>query len=466
MWAKSAWAKRSQTPAAKQIPKTDLPMPKPGNSRQGQHRRLVPRGVSAASWPGRDWVLSLVLLMAWAGAGCGESSDDRPGDTSGHSAADGLDRSIRVLLLKDVDHCRLSVEGPVDLRGPTGGLLAQDVTQSRSSVELAPGRFTFPELGQAFAVEAVDVLPRGSEPIAVQIEKDQWRRYLGALRLIHTPQLGGAVVNVADVEDYLVGVVAAELPRSFHVEAFRAQAIAARTYAWYQIRTVGRRRSYDVTATQSSQVYAGLDHAEQVPKAAGAVRDTSGRVCTWSSPRGDRIFCTYYSSTCGGWTQAAGPATGRPTIAPLAGGVRCEYCARSPTYRWGPVPLTKSFVTERLRQRYPRFDQVGPIDAVRVVEKTPGGWPVRLSLLDAEGRAIELRAGDFRLAVNGSETYLRSTFFTLVVREDDIVFTDGRGFGHGLGMCQYGADGLARTGRTAEEILAFYYPSSTVALAY
>src|SRR5262249_8994512 len=153
------------------------------------------------------------------------------------------------------------------------------------------------------------------------------------------------------MEEYLVGVVSAELTAGFHVQACRAQAVASRTYAWYQKQSAGTGRDWDLLATEVSQVYAGLTRENLVPEAARAVRDKRGLVCTWKSPQGEKIFCTYYCSSCGGVTQDAGPMKNEPSIPPLAGGVICHYCENAPTFRWGPVRVEKSVLTQRLRDK-------------------------------------------------------------------------------------------------------------------
>ena len=154
-----------------------------------------------------------------------------------------MDRAIPKQHADGIEACRVVVNGPFDVRDAGRGTpLARNLALPRLSVEFADGRISFPDLGQAFEVEAVDVLPHGSDAVVVEFSQGDRRRYRGTLRLIHTPERGGAVVNVVDVEDYLIGVVSAELPRSFHEEAFRAQAVAARTFAWYQKQTAGRSR--------------------------------------------------------------------------------------------------------------------------------------------------------------------------------------------------------------------------------
>jgi stage II sporulation protein D len=213
-------------------------------------------------------------------------------------------------------------------------------------------------------------------------------------------------------------------------------------------------------------VYSGLDRARKVPLARLAVRKTTGLVCTWDSPKGERIFCSYYSSSCGGSTQSADAIRRNSAIPPLAGNVACPCCETTDNCHWGPVRLAKTFLTARLRDRYERFSTIGPIDQVEVARATPAGRPVTLLFRDAEGREIELESENFRLTMDPSGRTIRSTFFALVDEGLSISLADGRGFGHGVGMCQHGAEQLARQGQKAGRILKHYYPNSRLKRVY
>jgi stage II sporulation protein D len=221
-----------------------------------------------------------------------------------------------------------------------------------------------------------------------------------------------------------------------------------------------------VKSTQSSQVYKGVPKKGSSPKSGPGVRDTKGIVLTYATDQGERIFCTYYSSTCGGSNQDAAPVKNEPFVEPLRGGVECDYCKDSPFYRWGPVKLSKRSMTIQLRERYEKFDKLGRIEQIKVHQATPEGRPVILSLIDMEGKAIRLEAENFRLAVDPSAGRLRSNWFTPVSEPDSIIFANGRGFGHGIGMCQYGADTLGRKGWPAGRILRYYYPTALLTRAY
>jgi stage II sporulation protein D len=207
-----------------------------------------------------------------------------------------------------------------------------------------------------------------------------------------------------------------------------------------------------------SQVYVGM--SGETTRATEAVDSTRNIVLTWRSRAGEKIFCTYFSSTCGGVTQDAANIKSYGTLPrpePLSGGVRCMYCRQAPHYNWPAVRMSKQTVTERLAVRYPKLRQLGPVDRIEVIERTPEGRPKRIAVVGTRGSDV-LRSEDLRLSL-GPMT-VKSTQCRIQAEGDDIVFSAGRGFGHGMGMCQWGAEGLARLGGSADSILKFYYPQS------
>jgi stage II sporulation protein D len=259
--------------------------------------------------------------------------------------------------------------------------------------------------------------------------------------------------------------VANEVWPSFETEAYRAQAIVARTYVLHQMER-RRRAAFDVRATEGSQVYRGIRRDGPGRRAAEAARYTRGIVCTCRSRRGEGLFSTYYSAACGGASQSAAIFGKADDIPPLRGGVRCDYCKIAPgeTYRWGPVRMGQDEVLSSLIERYPELVSLGDIVAIEPIERTPFGRPVRLRITGSSGQEHDILAERFRLAI-GSRV-VRSTDCDIRVLKDEVIFDNGRGFGHGLGLCQWGAQGQALEGKRAGEILRFYYPGSRLTRVY
>lgn len=287
--------------------------------------------------------------------------------------------------------------------------------------------------------------------------------FAGRLRIISGDQL--QIINEVDLEDYVASVVAGEIWPNFEAEAFRAQAIATRTYVLYHmLRRTGT--LYDVAATQSSQVYRGVRTDAVGRMAAEAAQYTRGLVCVWGEKGNERIFCTYYSAACGGMSQSAAPLGAESDIPPLAGGIRCDYCRIAPgqTYRWGPVRMPLREVYSKLCERYPELADIRSIRSIAPGDLTRFGRPLTLKITGSSGTPHEILAERFRLAV--APNAIKSTDCNVKVEGGDVVFEDGKGYGHGLGLCQWGMQGQALVGAKAPEILRHYFPGSRLVRAY
>jgi stage II sporulation protein D len=179
---------------------------------------------------------------------------------------------------------------------------------------------------------------------------------------------------------------------------------------------------------------------------------------------GKGIFPTYYSSTCGGHTEDSQAVFGESFAALRA--VECPWCqeiAKSSFRNWGPVEYSIEEIHRKLAGRYPSLaEKLGKVAAAEIVRTGNLGRVTGVSLIGGNGKKDFLRGEDFRLALDSSGMKLKSTIFSM--KREGIVYTffDGRGFGHGVGMCQTGAEYLAREGRTYREILSWYYPGSEI----
>lgn len=429
-------------------------MRKPGR------RSDVIRCLACAGFP------AVMFLMACRG---GETAGSASPASSPSSPAAGdlqaADVRIRVRLAADVEWFELAIDGPCEMRDAFGAAVAVEAPLSPRRIT---GEILRPPVTPASAPGAdgplLEVRPRKDGDLRLRLPgMETFQAYRGVLRCDVGRSGRIELVNELGVEDYLRSVVAREMPTSFHREALRAQAIIARTYALWLRQTDGERRAWDVKAGEGGQVYAGI---REDTAAAEAVEATRGIVCTWKTPVGPKIFCTYYSAVCGGCTQAARNIANEGDIPPLSGGVSCDYCAGAKHYRWGPERVSRKAITAGLRERSPRCADLGRVQTVEAIETTPDGRPVRIRVVDEANREVVLRAEEFRLAVDPTGRLLKSTFFTLRMEPDYVVFADGRGYGHGVGLCQWGAEGLARRGRVAGEILAYYYPGCRLTLAY
>lgn len=286
--------------------------------------------------------------------------------------------------------------------------------------------------------------------------------YRGYLRLLPGEGQRLVVINHVDLESYLAGVLPRELYATWHEETYRALAVAARTFAMYQMITFGRDHEYDLGDSQASQVYGGC--SAETPKSRRAVDNTHGIVLAYGPAGTERIFLAQYSACCGGRVNGAYVIRSAHRIPPLEGGQVCTDCRDCPRHRWAPVRVAKADVYRALRSRYRAAARLGGVRTIQVATTTPSGRAVWVDVIGPSGRKLRVRAEDVRLSLLSARVPAARRLYSMNCRIVDrggaIEFRDGRGFGHGVGLCQWGAEGKARHGWTAEQILAFYYPEA------
>jgi stage II sporulation protein D len=295
------------------------------------------------------------------------------------------------------------------------------------------------------------------------------RDYRGEVTIIGGPS-GLTAVNRLGIESYLAGVLSAEMGRreSIETQAVYAQAVISRTYA---VRNQGKRRAlgFDLYGTVADQVYGGV--GSETAMSWEAVRATRAQIITWQG----RPIDAFFYSTCGGRTES-GVAVFRLAGDPYLRSVSdvdpdgLAYCRFSPRFRWREEYSGDS-LEAMLRRTLPGLTQVSPaatsdIQDVKVTRRTPSG---RVD-------AVEFRLRGQRVTVSGQAVrrafllpggeILRSTAFDIDERADGTrvswLAIDGRGAGHGVGFCQWGAVGRAREGQGYEQILTAYYPSTSI----
>jgi stage II sporulation protein D (peptidoglycan lytic transglycosylase) len=270
------------------------------------------------------------------------------------------------------------------------------------------------------------------------------RDYGGALEVWRNDGL--LLVNVLPLEEYIAGTVRAEAPERWPAEALRALAVVARTFAvFHQQKNAGR--PYHLVAGNQHQNFAGRI-AEDSP-AWDAVRATAGQVLTWQGA----VFPAFYHSNSGGYTEPPQSIFSGEGIPPLPG-VRDEFSTDSPNYSWATT-LPLSVVANRLRQG---GVEVGDVRGFTVLERSVSLRVLRLAVEHTRGAAT-LKGTDFRRLVGYD--VLKSTLFVAVVVDGAVRF-EGRGWGHGAGLSQFGAKGMAERGYAYPQILAHFYPGAAL----
>ena len=380
---------------------------------------------------------------------------------------------VRVLLLDDVNNIRLNLNCSWSISRP--GLQKVHFRQPAESfkINIQSGNLTIGELNCDDAEISI-------EPDSPYIFNINGSDYRGNLRLITNPDGNSFdAVNYVPLEPYLAGVISAEMPSYWEPAALEAQAIASRTYCLFIKRRFGVNRHWDVKKTEAHQVYRGV--AAESGQIWKVVNKTAGKVlmCHLEDGSSD-IFPAYYSSSCGGHTEDSRNVFGGAAYSPLMG-VYCPYCeqtAKSLSLLWPEVTFDTNDISERLLQRYPVLKQLGKIvDIVPVRQseyhsrkENPQPDIVRLTqikLAGSSGKFDFVRAEDFRCAIDPEGRKIKSAVFKIKSTDGCWLFYDGRGWGHSVGMCQCGAQAMARMeGKTAEQILLFYYPDSFIEYVY
>ena len=253
------------------------------------------------------------------------------------------------------------------------------------------------------------------------------------------------VINDLDLEDYLQGVVAAEIPHDWEIEALKAQAVASRTYAVHQKRHAGK-RAYHIRATVDSQMYIGM--RGERPRTSQALRETRGEVVRY----GGEVIPAFYHSSCGGHTEDAGELWGIDE--PYLKGVDCD-CQLISTYGLWEKRFSGAAVAGALRRRGYRL---GEIAGIEIADLTAAGRVKDVRIRHAGGMAT-VPAGQLPPALGTSE--VPSIFFEPELIDGEVVLS-GRGLGHGVGLCQWGAKELARRGFDYRAILRHYYPGTAI----
>lgn len=289
-------------------------------------------------------------------------------------------------------------------------------------------------------------------------------QYRGSL-IIRQEEKGFLLINEVSMEDYLCGVVPSEMPASYPVEALKAQAVCARTYACVQL-SGSKLADFgaDVDDSVSFQVYQNCADADASDT---AVRATAGQVLLSEG----KPITAYYFSTSHGKTstdevwEASAPSS-------YLKSVECTFDAEQPWFRW-ETTLSVQRILENVQKKFPKVNR---LENLEILEKGEGEAVLNLALNTDDGikelhSEYEIRSvlAPFGSAVTRQDgsvikggALLPSAYFSLEVRKDEkgtpvTCFIKGGGYGHGVGMSQNGAKGMADNGKNYKEILLYFY---------
>lgn len=265
---------------------------------------------------------------------------------------------------------------------------------------------------------------------------DRWYR---GRTLLLSDQGGITAVNYVNLEEYLYSVLGGEMNGSWPQEALKAQAVAARSFALYRRQHRGQHH-YDLGNTQVWQVYRGL--ADEAPGTLAAVRSTAGQVLVHN---GSIIEAVFHSSS-GGHTENVEDVWTR--YVPYLRGV-VDYDHIAPVFHW-----RQQFSAQELSRR---LTGVGAVQALTPVKTSPYGRIMTMKVLGEGGSRI-LKGNRVRRALD-----LKSARFRVSQPQPQTFVLEGYGFGHGLGLSQWGARNLAQHGYKYQQILSHYYQNTNLA---
>lgn len=359
--------------------------------------------------------------------------------TSSSIAQNSGDTYLRVAVLKGADKLTLSVKGGYDiLTLKSGNALSKGRNLRLASIMPTHEGFKIDDV--IFRTWGARIIPKKDGTISIN-----GRKFRGKIDIIRTKDGLLSVINFIDVEDYLKGVLYHEVSHMWPIEALKAQAIVSRTFALYQ-KAHSKNLDYDLTSDIYSQVYGGKTSEKYVTNK--AIKLTEGEILTFDG----KIFPTYFHATCGGRTEDSGNLW-KMNLEPLEG-VYCTFCKESPHFNWNfEIPLSR--LQEKLSKTYV---DISNIISITINSRNASGRIDSLTIITASGKLL-VSGKDLRELIGPNN--LRSTNYTIEI-SDDVVKFRGVGWGHGVGMCQWGAYGMAKKGVKVDEILKFYYPGSKI----
>lgn len=352
---------------------------------------------------------------------------------------------IRVLIYESSGSVSISSMGKIGITDGGGVLFSPFNTNEFEPLSITPLPSGITINGDQTKLKRLIITPEDDMPIKVGHIS-----YRGEMLIYLNNQNRLDVVNRLALDEYIKGLMKAEISPLWSYESLKSQAIVARTYSLYQMEAKSDNGNYDLKATNQSQVYKGI--AGEDPISNRAVDETKGLVLF---TKAGVYLPALYHDCCGGHTEDAKLVFyDYPDLI----GVPCNYCSGSPRFEWeikeDAIKLRNIFLKESYH--------MGPIINIHPTEITPSGRVETLQITHNLGKDI-INGKQLR-ALIGNDILL-STLFIIKKAQDQYIF-NGHGWGHGVGLCQWGAKGMAESGFNYKEILTHYYPLATVKQAY
>ena len=347
------------------------------------------------------------------------------------------DNTIRVAIVQDVTSFSLRVKGRFEVYDLNAKkLIAKASSLRKQAVRILNNKIII--RGIPGSVSALQIAPLKGGYVFIN-----GRIFRGRINLIVKPNGKILVVNESGVEDYLRGILCNEVAPWWPMDALKSQAIIARSYGLYQ-KQFPKDKYFDLTSDIYSQVYGGKSSERW--RTNRAVDLTRGRILTYKG----KLFPTYYHATCGGHTEDASKLW-NVDLLPLKG-VVCNFCVHSPHYKW-QAKMSLQDISSKLILKGFRIQEISGIEIIGY----DGSGRISGLEIKSQDKGFPVSAKDFRQALGPN--IIRSANFTSRIDSGAVHF-EGLGWGHGVGLCQWGMQEMAREGSKYEQILKYYFPQS------
>lgn len=257
------------------------------------------------------------------------------------------------------------------------------------------------------------------------------------------------IINEVDIEDYLKGILPKEASSDWPIEALKSQAVISRSYVLKNLAKHSK-DGFDVCSTVHCQVYGGA--SAETKKCNEAVVKTFGEVVVYDK----KIAQTLFHSSCGGHTEDPKYVWGWTTkTPPYLKGIKDKYCKKNPNQNW-TCTLKESVIREKLiKAGY----KTGKIKSIKFQGKTPGLAKENVIIKHSKG-TLKLNSYKFRTTVDPWK--IKSTMISSSKKSGDSFIFKGNGWGHKVGLCQWGSKFMADKGYSYKKILKYYYPSTSI----
>ncbi len=350
------------------------------------------------------------------------------------------EKSIRVAVLQNAKDFTLSVRGKFNIFSASESeKFFADSYLHATKVKAVNGGIKI--LNTIYPQEHIKIVPQKDAAISVN-----HRTFRGSVDIILTTQNKFLIVNTVALEDYIKGVLYHEVSHHWPLEAIKAQAVAARTYALYRAQ-LSQGKDYDVTNDIYSQVYGGETSEKYQTNL--AVDKTKGLVIVYLS----KILPAYYSATCAGATENVSELWS-DDLSPLKG-VVCRYCQSSPHIFW-----KKNFRLKDIQDKLNRNGfTLGLIKGIKVAERNDSNRIRTLEITTRDGKTSTISGKDFREIIGPNLVKSNNYVIDMKGYYVDLI---GKGWGHGVGLCQWGAREMALQHANFEKILKYYYPGTEI----